>query len=86
MQIFVRTLRGSTLALEAEGTVEDAKRIIAEREGELFLRLTPLLFGRNCAVAASLVHGAPCAGPQSSGSAGKGDAERATASALKNYG
>ena len=33
MQIFVRTLRGSTLALEAEGTVEDAKRIIAEREG-----------------------------------------------------
>lgn len=34
MQIFVRTLRGSTLALEAEGTVEDAKRIIAEREGE----------------------------------------------------
>ena len=60
----MRTLRGSTLALEAEGTVEDAKRIIAEREGELFPRLTPLLLGRNCAVAASLVHGAlPCRAP-----------------------
>jgi hypothetical protein len=82
----VRTLRGSTLALEAEGTVEDAKRIIAEREGELSLPPPPRCLGeivqslRHSCMAPSLVR------PQLSGGAGKGGAGRATASARENYG
>jgi hypothetical protein len=46
-QLFVRTLDGSTLCLAREGTVQELKRTVEEREGEnfgLFLVLLAIFF------------------------------------------